>query len=325
MMKSWLTKYLLVSVQVFSLAGPALAQTTLKYAFVNPMNSHFGAAATAFKESVEADSQRRIKIDIFPGGTLGGEREIVESLQLGTVDLAMTSTSVVGNFVPELLVFDVPFLFRDASHARHVVDGPIGQQILAKFPARGLLGLGYGENGFRHLTNNKREVREPSQIAGLTIRTMENPIHLAAFSQLGARPTPIPWAELYTALQGGVVDGEENPLSNILTAKLFQVQKYLSLTGHVYAPTVITIAPSTWSKLSAPDKKIIKDAAAKAIVAQRQKVEELESDGVKELTKAGMVVNDVDKPRFLEVLKPAYVKFSQQFGEKTLEAIRETK
>ncbi|MFG1462601.1 TRAP transporter substrate-binding protein [Xanthobacter sp. DSM 24535] len=319
-MKTWMIGALLLAAM-----GSASAQTTLKYTFVNPMNSHFGAAATAFKETVEGESGGRIKVDIFPGGTLGGEREIVESLQLGTIDMAMTSTSVVGNFVPDVLVFDIPFLFRDAPHARAVLDGQIGQDILAKFGTKGLVGLGYGENGFRHLTNNKRAVETPADMSGLTIRTMENPIHIAAFSQLGARPTPIAWPELYPALQQGVVDGEENPLSNIITAKFFQVQKYLSLTGHVYAPTVIMISPTAWAKLSAEDKKIIRDGVAKAITAQRAKVEELETSGVKTLKESGMVVDVVDKAKFAEALKPAYAKFSQQFGQKTLDAIRDTK
>lgn len=320
-MKNWMIGAALL----LAASGSASAQTTLKYTFVNPMNSHFGAAATVFKESVEADSAGRIKVDIFPGGALGGEREIVESLQLGTIDMAMSSTSVVGNFVPELLVFDIPFLFRDTAHARAVVDGPIGQDILTKFDKQNLIGLGYGENGFRHLTNNKRSVQTPADMSGMTIRTMENPIHITAFSQLGARPTPIAWPELYAALQQGVVDGEENPLSNIITAKFFQVQKYLTLTGHVYAPTVIIMAPATWNKLSDEDKAIIRAGVTKAIAAQRQKVEELEASGIKTLKDAGMEVDEVDKTKFSQTLAPAYVKFSQQFGQETLDAIRDTK
>ncbi len=177
--------------------------------------------------------------------------------------MGMSSTSVIGNFVPELLVFDIPFLFRDVSHARTVLDGKIGQGILGKLEGKDLIGLGYGENGFRHLTNSKRVVGSPADMSGMTVRTMENPIHIAAFKQIGARPTPIAWPELYAALQAGVVDGEENPLSNIITAKFYQVQKYLSLTGHVYAPTIILMSPATWKKFSSDDKVIIKNAVAK--------------------------------------------------------------
>lgn len=240
--------------------------------------------------------------------------------------MAMTSTSVVANFVPELLVFDIPFIFRDTAHARAVVDGPIGQDILAKVKDKGVIGLGYGENGFRHLTNNKRQVETPADLSGLTIRTMENPIHITAFKELGARPTPIAWPELYAALQQGVVDGEENPLSNILTAKLYQVQKYLTLTGHVYAPTLVMISPAAWNKLSPEQQKILKDAVAKAIVAQRKAVEELEANAVKTLKDQGMQVEaKVDNAQFSAKLAPAYAQFSKQFGQKTLDAIRDTK
>jgi tripartite ATP-independent transporter DctP family solute receptor len=321
-MKTWM----IAAALLLGAAAPASAQTTLKYTFVNPMNSHFGAAATAFKETVEKESGGKIKVDIFPGGALGGEREIVESLQLGTIDMAMTSTSVVANFVPELLVFDIPFIFRDTAHARAVVDGPIGQDILAKVKDKGVVGLGYGENGFRHLTNNKRAVETPADLSGLTIRTMENPIHITAFKELGARPTPIAWPELYAALQQGVVDGEENPLSNILTAKLYQVQKYLTLTGHVYAPTLVMISPAAWNKLTPDQQKILKDAVAKAIVAQRKAVEELEANAVKTLKDQGMQVEaKVDNAQFSAKLAPAYAQFSKQFGQKTLDAIRDTK
>jgi tripartite ATP-independent transporter DctP family solute receptor len=321
-MKTWM----FAAALLLGAAAPAAAQTTLKYTFVNPMNSHFGAAATAFKETVEKESGGKIKVDIFPGGALGGEREIVESVQLGTIDMAMTSTSVVANFVPELLVFDIPFIFRDTAHARAVVDGPIGQDILAKVKDKGVIGLGYGENGFRHLTNNKRQVETPADLSGLTIRTMENPIHITAFKELGARPTPIAWPELYAALQQGVVDGQENPLSNLLTAKLYQVQKYLTLTGHVYAPTLVMISPAAWNKLTPDQQKILKDAVGKAIIAQRKAVEELEANAVKTLKDQGMQVEEkVDNAQFSAKLAPAYAQLSKQFGQKTLDAIRDTK
>lgn len=322
-MKAWV----LGAALMLGLAGPANSQqTTLKWTFVNPMNSHFGAAATAFKTSVEGASQGRIKVEIFPAGALGGEREIAESLQLGSIDMAHTSTSVVGNFVPEVLIFDIPFLFRDSAHARAVVDGPIGADILAKFPAKDLIGLGFGENGFRHLTNNKRPVGSPADMSGMTIRTMENEIHIQAFKTLGARPTPIAWPELFAALQQGVVDGEENPLSNIVTAKFFQVQKYLSLTGHVYAPTVIMISPATWKKLPDADKAIVKEGVAKAIAAQRQAVDEYERSGIKTLQEQGMTIDqNVNKALFVEKLGPAYEAFATRFGKDKIEAIKATR
>ncbi|HEY0219109.1 MAG TPA: TRAP transporter substrate-binding protein [Afipia sp.] len=313
-----------VAIAVFSI-GSAAADTTVRYAFVNPMASHFGTAANVFKAYVEDKTGGRIKIAIFPGGSLGGEREIIESLQLGTVDMAMTGTTVVGNFVPEIGVFDVPYLFRDTEHARKVFDGPIGQGILTKFKQHDLIGLGYGENGFRHLTNSKKPVETPADMVGMTIRTMESPVPIAAFKQLGARPTPIAWPDLYSALQQGVVDGEENPLSNIITAKFYQVQKYLSLTGHIFAPTVIMMSPAAWGKLSDADQKVIKEGVAKAIDAQRSEVDAIEKNGLKTLSDAGVVITKVDRVKFSEEEAPAYAEFDKTFGKATLDAIKNVK
>jgi tripartite ATP-independent transporter DctP family solute receptor len=309
---------------LLAFAAPAAAQTTtLKYAFVNPMSSHFGTAATAFKDSVEADSGGRIKIDIFPAGALGGEREIVESLQLGAVDMAMTGTSVVGNFVPDVLIYDVPFLFRDTKQARDVLDGAIGKEILAKFADKDLVGLGYGENGFKMLTNNKHPVATPADLNGMTVRVMENEIHIAAFKELGARPTPIAWPELFAALQQGVVDGQDNPISNVVSAKFFQVQKYGSLTRHVFAPTVIMMSPTAWAKLSDADKAIVAKGVEKAVAAQRAAVDEYERTGLAKLKEAGMQIDDTIDPKpFVEKLAPAYVAFAKRFGQERLDAIR---
>lgn len=305
-------------------AAPAVAQTTtLKYAFVNPMSSHFGAAATTFKDYVEKESAGRIKVDIFPGGALGGEREIVESMQLGTVDMAMTGTSIMGNFVPEVLLYDVPFLFKDTRQARAVLDGQIGKDVLAKFEDKDLVGLGYGENGFKMLTNNKKPVTKPEDLVGMTIRVQENEIHIAAFKQLGARPTPIAWPELFAALQQGVVDGQDNPISNVLSAKFYQAQKYGTLLRHVFAPTVITMSAATWNKLSDADKAIVTAGVAKAVATQRAAVDEYETSGLAKLKEAGMqIVETVDTAAFVEKLAPANAIFAKRFGQDKFDAIR---
>ena len=160
-------------------------------------------------------------------------------MQLGTLDLTLTSTGPLPNFVPEVAILDIPFLFRDYAHARAVLDGPIGQDLLQKFPPKDIVALAWAENGFRHMTNSKHPVNVPDDLKGLKMRTMENPIHIQAYRQFGILPTPMAFTEVFTALQQGTVDGQENPLSVITSAKLDQVQKYLTLTGHVYSPAVI--------------------------------------------------------------------------------------
>src|SRR5690606_10489880 len=180
--------------------------------------------------------------------------------QLGTIDLAIVSTGATLNFVPKTGVFDIPFLFRDLDHARKVLDGEIGQKMLEEFPKRGLVALAWGEQGFRQMTNNTRPVAQPTDAKGLKVRTMENPIHIAAFRELGVLATPMAWPEVATALQQGTIDGQENPMSVIVSAKLPQLQKYLSLTSHVYGPALVLMSPSVYDGLSDADKATFKKA-----------------------------------------------------------------
>jgi tripartite ATP-independent transporter DctP family solute receptor len=259
----------------------------------------------------------------FPANALGGEREMVEGLQIGTVDLVITSTGPVGNFVPDTLITDIPFLFRDYKHAHAVLDGPIGQRILEQFPKHGLIALAWGENGFRNLTNSKRPIRTPEDARGLKVRTMENQVHMQAFRTIGVLPTPMAFPELFTALQQGTVDGQENPIGVILSAKFPQVQKHLSLTQHVYSPALILMSPSVWNKLDAKEKEAFQQAAKVGAAAMRKKAFDDAQNGVEELRKQGMeVVTDLDRKAFEEALKPAFVEFAKRFGQAKIDEIR---
>jgi len=289
-------------------------------------NSHYGVAIDTFAKEVEARTNGRYKIQTFYAGALGAERESVEGVQLGTLDLTMTSTGPLPNFVPEVAILDIPFLFRDYAHARAVLDGPIGQDLLQKFPAKGLVALAWGENGFRHMTNSKRPVNVPDDLKGLKMRTMENPIHIQAYKQFGILPTPMAFTEVFTALQQGTVDGQENPLSVITAAKLDQVQKNLSLTGHVYSPAVILINNGQWDKLSAADKQAFLDAAKEAVKANRARIDEDERKAVADLRAKGMlVVENVDKAKFQATLAPVYADFGKRFGQDNIDRIKNYK
>jgi tripartite ATP-independent transporter DctP family solute receptor len=220
------------------LSASVSAQETLKMNISVAQNSHYGVAIDTFAKELEKRTNGRFKVQNFYSGALGAERESIEGVQLGTLDLTMTSTGPVPNFVPEVAILDIPFLFRDYAHARAVLDGPIGTDLLKKFDAKGITALAWGENGFRHMTNNKRPINSPDDLKGLKMRTMENPIHIQAYKQFGILPTPMAFTEVFTALQQGTVDGQENPLSVISAGKLGQVQKHVSLTGHVYSPAL---------------------------------------------------------------------------------------
>ena len=308
-------------------ACAASAQTTtLKIGYATTKESHYGVGSTTFCDEVEKGTQGRYKCQHFPNSALGGEREQIEAVQLGTQDLVNTSTGPVGNFVPEVKIVDIPFLFRDYDHARKVMDGPIGQDILAKFPSKGIIALAWTENGFRHMTNSKRDIVKPSDAAGLKMRTMENKVHMDGYRTFGILPTPMAFPELFGALQQGTVDGQENPIPVILSSKFAQVQKHLSLTGHVYSPALLLLSPKVWNKLSDADKKVFVEAARKAGAAQRKKVNEDENNGIAQLEKDGMkVVRTVDGNAFREALKPAYTGYAKEFGADNIKKISDVK
>ena len=316
----------LLGMVMFGGAAVAADPVTLKLGYSLPATSHYGVGAQAFADALAEKTDGRFKVEMFPSNALGGEREMIEGAQFGTIDLVVTSTGPVGNFVPETLVFDIPFLFRDYAHARGVLDGEIGQSVLDKFPERGLIALAWAENGFRHLTNSKQAVTEPEDVKGLKIRTMQNDVHMRAFTTLGALPTPMAFPEVFTALQQHTIDGQENPIPVIVSGNFAQVQKYLSLTGHVYSPALFIMAPSRWEELSDEDKAAFKAAAKIGANAMRKQVETFEADGIAKLEAAGMtVVEHPDKARFLEELKPAYAEYEKRFDPELIKRISDWK
>ena len=323
---SYGTKALLIALMGFLMSDSASAQTTLKMNISVPQNSHYGNAVDAFAREVEKRTNGRYKIQNFYASALGAERESVEAVQLGTLDLTLTSTGPLPNFVPEVAILDIPFLFRDYAHARAVLDGPIGQELLTKFEAKGLKALAWGENGFRHMTNSKHPVNTPADLKGLKMRTMENPIHIQAYKGFGIIPTPMAISEVFTALQQGTVDGQENPISVIQGQKFDQVQKHLTLTGHVYSPAVFLMVKATWDGLSSADKQAFLDAAKEAVKVNRARIDEDERNGVAYLRSKGMqVVEDVDRSKFQEALAPVFAELSKRFKAADIDRIRNFK
>lgn len=304
----------------------AAAQTTMRISISIAQNSHQGIAIDTFAKEVEKRTAGRYKVQPFYSGSLGGERESIEAVQLGTQALTFSSSGPIPNFVPETKILDIPFLFRDKAHARAVLDGPIGQEMLAKFDSKGFKALAWGENGMRHMTNSKRSVNGPEDLKGLKMRTMENPVHVAAYKGLGIVTTPMAFPEVFTALQQGTVDGQENPLSVIMASKFDQVQKYLTLTGHVYSPGIFLMNKEAFDKLSAADKQAFLDAAKEGVKANRARVDEDDAKGVTELRSKGMtVVENVDKSKFVTMLAPVNAEFEKQFGKANIERIRNYK
>ena len=320
-----------------SFANPAAAQTALKMNISVAQNSHYGVAIDTFaREGGKRTNGRYNEQNVWSGarrarrGTVAGgqqgARHPTEALQLGTLDLTMTSTGPVPNFVPDIAILDIPFLFRDYAHARAVLDGPIGQQMLQKFKAKGIHALAWGENGFRNMTNSRHPVNGPDDLKGLKMRTMENPVHIQAYRAFGIIPTPMAFTEVFTALQQGTVDGQENPLSVITSAKLDQVQKYLTLTGHVYSPALILMSKAQWDRLSDADKQAFDEAAKEAVKANRARIDDDEKKAVADLRAKGMqIVEHPDKAKFQAALGPTFTEFGKRFGQENIDRIRNYK
>jgi len=306
--------------------APASAQVAMRNSISIGQNSHQGVGIDVFAKEVEKRTNGRYKIQNFYSGSLGGERESIEAVQLGTQELTFTSTGPVPNFVPEAKILDIPFLFRDKAHARAVLDGPIGQEMLKKFESKGFKALAWAENGVRHMTNSKRSVVAPEDLKGLKMRTMENPIHIAAYKGFGIVPTPMAFPEVFTALQQGTVDGQENPLSVIMAAKFDQVQKYITLTGHVYSPAIWLMNKATFDKLAPADQQAFLEAAKEGTKANRARVDADDAKGVAELRARGMTVTEnIDKAKFVAALAPVFADFEKQFGKPAIDAIRNVK
>ncbi|WP_417702102.1 TRAP transporter substrate-binding protein [Pseudophaeobacter sp.] len=303
---------------------PAFAQTEVKIGYALAPDSHYGVAAQKFEEVLKAETGDAFEFNHFPSSGLGGEREVIEGLQLGTIEATIVSSGTLANFVPDTGVFDIPFLFRDLEHARAVLDGPIGQEILAKFDTVGLHGLAWGEQGFRHITNNRNPIHTPADAEGLKLRTMENPVHLAAFNAMGAAPTPMAWPEVISSLQQGVIDGQENPLSVIVSVKLDEVQKYLTLSGHVYSPAMLLVSKPFWEGLDDTQKAAFEKAATAASEAMRSYVDNVETSGVETLKERGMEINALstdEKAAFQESISTAYEGYYETYGKDLVNAI----
>ena len=308
------------------LASVTHAQVIMRNSVSIAQNSHQGNGLDVLSQEVEKGTKGRIIIKNFFSGSLGGERESIESVQLGTQELTGTSTGPIPNFVPAVKILDIPFLFRDKAHARAVLDGPIGQAMLKEFDSKGFKALAWSENGVRHMTNNKRPINLPDDLKGLKMRTMENPVHVAAYKGFGIITTPMAFPEVFTALQQGVVDGQENPLSVIMAAKFEQVQKYMTLTAHVYSPALLLMNKASFDKLSPADQKVFLDAAKLAVVATRARVDKDDASGVTELRSKGMsIIENFDKAAFVAKLAPVFTQFEKEFGKDKIDAIRNYK
>lgn len=259
-----------------------------------------------FGKIVAEKSNGEIEVQLFPAAQLGSERDMVEGLQLGTLEMTLTSTGPLGNFVPEVKLFNLPFLFKDRQSCYKVLDGKIGTDIAAKFEKVGIHSLGWYENGFRNITNSKRPIEKPEDMNGLKIRVMEDDVFILTMKALGASPLPMAFGELYTALEQKTVDAQENPLAIIYSSRFFEVQKYLAMTGHFYSPAMLLISRTAWEKLTPDQQRILEDASAQARDYERKISMEADQTLEAKLKEAGMQVTHPDKAPFVKAVASVY-------------------
>jgi TRAP-type transport system periplasmic protein len=298
-------------VLVFAGATAHAQEKTFKLALQNPKGHPLEVGASKFAELVAAKTGGKIKINIFPGGTLGGDAPNVSAAQGGTLEFVLLNSGILASQVKDFEVYDFPFMFANAKEADTVVDGPFGQQLHAKLADKGLVGLAYFELGFRNLTNSKRPINVVDDIAGLKLRVIPNAINVDWVKALGANPTPLAFPELYAALEQKAVDGQENPLSVIVANKFNEVQKYLAITNHQYNPQSLIFSKKVWDGLSADEKKALQEAAVEAARYQRQVNRDKAAGDLDTLKKAGMQVTELsaaEQTKLRDKLKPVVEK-----------------
>lgn len=286
--------------------------------------SSHGLGISKFKELIEKETNGRIKMQLFPDGQMGNDQSMMDSLKMGTLDMMVTSSAPIANTTKTFLVFDLPFLFTSEKVADTVLDGPVGQEILDTLKGTGLIGLVFWENGFRNITNSKKPINTPDDLKGLKIRTMQNPIHLDSFKTWGANPVPMPFNEVFTALEQKVIDGQENPNTLIYDAGFYEAQKYLTITQHFYTPFVLMIGQKTWDKLSANDQKLIQKIALETRGYERKVNRENNAKYLGLMKKKGIEINEVS-PQNLEKFKASakeiYAKFAKDIGKERLDKV----
>lgn len=313
-----------ITSSVFASEFSDMDPVTLRLAHVVNEQDGFHIAAVKFQELVSERTDGAVTIDIYPNASLGDERTLLEGMQIGTVDMGVITNGPVANFVEEMAVFELPFLFSSPEDAYAVLDGPIGQDLLDKLSEVNLKGLAYAERGFRNLTNSERPVSHPDDIDGLRVRVMENPVYVDTFRELGANAVPMAWTEALTAMQQGTIDGQENPVNVVHSFKLHETQNFMTMSRHTYAPAIFVMGMSVWNRLPEAAQGVIEQAAQEAAEHERSVNAEMESEQLAELRASGMeIVEDPDMEAFQAAVAPVYDKYGSQFGD-YLERIRES-
>jgi len=306
-------------------SGAAFAAAVeFKFAHSGSLEHQYQIGAEQFKKLVEEKSGGEMKVTIFPQAQLGGERDLAEGVRMGTIEMSSVAAGNMAGFVPELQVFGVPFLFQTREQVYAVLDGTVGKDLADIMLGKGFVNLSIWEVGFRNMTNNIRPVKTPEDMKGLKIRVQESKIWIEFMKRLGAIATPIPFGELYTALQQNVVDGQENPVATIYSMKFYEVQKYLSLTGHTYEPALVFANPKWFNGLDPKHQAILRESAMEAAAFQRQKLAEMDKERFEVIKKAGVQVEEnPDKAAFAQATADLHKVLADSVPEALVQKIKD--
>lgn len=281
-------------------------------------------ALLEWKKIVEEKTDGAIKVETYHSSQLGDDRSMTEALQIGSQEVTIPSTAPIANFVPEYSVFDFPFLFPNEQVADKVLDGEVGQKFLDMLEDQNLVGLAYWENGFRDITNSERPIESAEDLQGLKLRTMENELHLDAFKALGANPTPMALGELFTAMQQGTVDGQENPIPTIYLQGFYEVQDYVSATNHIYSPFVFLMSKSFFDGLTEEQQTIVTEAAVEAGALNRELNREATAENLQDLKDEGMNYNEVSpeaRQEMIDLIQPVLDEYAEKIGTETVQEV----
>lgn len=305
-------------------AGQAEAATTLRLGHVVADNSSLDKGLDYFAKLVSDKSGGELKIQVFPNSSLGDNTAMMEQLQFGSLDMMAPSVAALSGFTPSTAIFDLPYLFKNEAAAEEVLDGPLGDTVGKALEPQGFYLLGWMTQSWRHLTCNK-EVTKPADVAGIKIRTMDSKYHMAHFNTLGASAIPMAMSELYTALQQGTIDAQENPYTNIVNSRFYEVQKYVVETGHIYDACPLIISTITWKRLDDNQKKIIKEAAAEAVNWERAEVKKDDAVFREQVKKSGttvIVLTPEQRAEFRKAAQPVYDEFVKEQGQAGADAVK---
>ncbi len=307
-----------------ALATPALAaDTTIRVASVTGPSHHHNVSLRWFSEQVAARGVG-LNIEVLDGAQLGGERDYIEGMMLGSIQMAQVSTAPVSGFVPEFDLFSLPYLIRDTDHFKAVVSGPVGAKFNELAEARGMKVLAWFDNGYRNVFNKVRPIVTPEDMDGLKIRVMESPLMVNTVNAMGGSATPMSYSELYTALEQGVLDGGENAAGNVLNDRFYEVTSYLSMTQHFRPPGIVAISMGTWKSLTEEQRQVLVEEGARLQDFEIDLTAEVGAKALKELQAKGMKVNDANVDAFRARMDPVYEDFKAKHGAELLEAVQNT-